>query len=93
MITFPLTASPLEIFTAGTKSWQWDGYVWNKYVTNTILISSVVDLQNTLDSLSGYMMKLGRVSTFEPTSMIQKALLGPGLEPSTIPSLSLQRNF
>jgi hypothetical protein len=30
-ITFPASPYTNQIFTAGPKSWQWDGFVWNAY--------------------------------------------------------------
>ena len=30
-ITFPASPYQYQIFTSGSKSWQWDGYVWNAY--------------------------------------------------------------
>jgi hypothetical protein len=34
-ITFPSSPYVNQIFTAGSKSWQWDGVVWNAYFNET----------------------------------------------------------
>jgi len=35
-ITFPASPYTNQIFTAGPKSWQWDGYVWNAYFNESV---------------------------------------------------------
>jgi len=30
-ITFPASPYQYQVYTVGSKSWQWDGYVWNAY--------------------------------------------------------------
>lgn len=35
-IAFPASPYVNQIFTAGPKSWQWDGYVWNAYFNENV---------------------------------------------------------
>lgn len=35
-ITFPASPYVNQIFTVGSKSWQWDGYVWNAYYNESV---------------------------------------------------------
>jgi hypothetical protein len=35
-ITFPSSPYVNQIYTVGSKSWQWDGYVWNAYYNEAV---------------------------------------------------------
>jgi hypothetical protein len=35
-ITFPASPYTNQIFTVGSKSWQWDGSLWNAYYNEAV---------------------------------------------------------
>ena len=35
-ITFPASPYQYQIYTVGSKSWQWDGAVWNAYYNESV---------------------------------------------------------
>ena len=50
-ITFPASPYQYQIFTSGSKSWQWDGAVWNAYYNESVdsIYGTGADGDATLD--------------------------------------------
>jgi hypothetical protein len=54
-ITFPASPYQYQIFTSGSKSWQWDGYVWASYFNEnpSIVYGTGIDGDATLSTATG----------------------------------------
>lgn len=69
-ITFPASPYQYQVYTVGSKSWQWDGYYWVSYYNESpdIVYGSAYDGDATLDGTTTVLGMVPSSSVYSMTS-------------------------
>jgi hypothetical protein len=69
-ITFPSSPYQYQIFTSGSKSWQWDGYVWAAYYNESVdsVYGTGADGDATLDGTTTVLGMAPSASVYSMTT-------------------------